>query len=213
MSIAGPYSGRSVPSMIPGCSRNWRRTSSTTSPPTRPTACIASEANRNGIRPPIKRPAITQASLQPEERRQALLGEPVRVRAEEDERGERGGADRVALRHGLRRVADRVERVGDRAHLGRQIGHLGDAAGVVGDRAVRVERDDEAGHRELRHDGDADPEETGEVVGDAGSRSRSRSTGSAVACIPTARPSMMFVAWPVCDARAIALTGFQRVPV
>ena len=63
MSIAGPYSGRSVPSMIPGCSRNWRRTSSTTSPPTRPTACMASDANRNGISPPIRRPAITQASF------------------------------------------------------------------------------------------------------------------------------------------------------
>ena len=61
MSIARPYSGRDVPSMIPGFSRNWRRTSCTTSPPTRPTACIASDANRNGIRPPISRPAITQA--------------------------------------------------------------------------------------------------------------------------------------------------------
>ena len=39
------------------------------------------------------------------------------------------------------------------------------------------------------------------------------STGSAVACMPIARPSMMFVACPVCDAFAIALTGFQRVPV
>ena len=38
-------------------------------------------------------------------------------------------------------------------------------------------------------------------------------TGSAVACMPTARPSMMFVACPVCDALAIGLTGFQRVPV
>jgi len=38
-------------------------------------------------------------------------------------------------------------------------------------------------------------------------------TGTAVACMPIARPSMMFVAWPVCDAFAIALTGFQRVPV
>ena len=38
-------------------------------------------------------------------------------------------------------------------------------------------------------------------------------TGAAVACMPTARPSMMFVAWPVCDAFAIDLTGFQRVPV
>ena len=38
-------------------------------------------------------------------------------------------------------------------------------------------------------------------------------TGSAVARIPIARPSMMFVAWPVCEAFAIALTGFQREPV
>ena len=48
--------------MIPGISRNWRRTSSTTCPPTRPTACMASEAKRNGMRPPMKRPAITQES-------------------------------------------------------------------------------------------------------------------------------------------------------
>ena len=38
-------------------------------------------------------------------------------------------------------------------------------------------------------------------------------TGSAVACMPIARPSMMFVACPVSDALAIAFTGFQRVPV
>jgi hypothetical protein len=38
-------------------------------------------------------------------------------------------------------------------------------------------------------------------------------TGAAVACIPTASPSMMFVAWPVRDALEIDLTGPQRVPV
>ena len=38
-------------------------------------------------------------------------------------------------------------------------------------------------------------------------------TGSAVACMPHARPEMMFVACPVCDASAIAFTGCQRVPV
>jgi hypothetical protein len=31
--------------------------------------------------------------------------------------------------------------------------------------------------------------------------------------MPTARPSMMFVAWPVCEALEIDLTGFQREPV
>ena len=117
----------------------------------------------------MRRPAITHAFERSNGRvsapcRLRLRVEPVGVRAEEDERGERGRADRVALRHGLRRVADRVERIGDRAHLRRQVGHLGDAARVVGDRAVRVERDDQAGHRELRHHGDADPEEAGEVV-------------------------------------------------
>jgi hypothetical protein len=39
------------------------------------------------------------------------------------------------------------------------------------------------------------------------------STGSAVACMPTASPSMMFVACPVWDALEICFTGPQRVPV
>src|SRR5665647_2300195 len=46
MSTALPYSGFSVPFMMPGSSRNWRRTSSTTLPPARPTDCMQSEANR-----------------------------------------------------------------------------------------------------------------------------------------------------------------------
>ena len=48
--------------MIPGCSRNWRRTSSTTAPPARPTASIESDANRQTIRPPISRPIRTSGS-------------------------------------------------------------------------------------------------------------------------------------------------------
>ena len=85
-------------------------------------------------------------------------------RREEHERGERGRADRVALGHGLRRVADRVERVGDVADLVRHVGHLGDAARVVRDRAERVERDDQAGQRQLRHHGHADAVDAGELV-------------------------------------------------
>ncbi len=38
-------------------------------------------------------------------------------------------------------------------------------------------------------------------------------TGSAVACMPTARPAMMLVAWPVVDCWEIRLTGPKRVPV
>src|SRR5271165_49745 len=39
------------------------------------------------------------------------------------------------------------------------------------------------------------------------------STGGVVACIETARPVMMFVAWPVVDALAISWTGLNCVPV
>ena len=108
----------------------------------------------------MKSPAITHGSFSVEDLpTEALSFEPAGVLVEQDQRGEAGGADRVALRHGLGRVADRVERVGDRAHRLVEVGHLGDAAGVVGDGPVRVERDDQAGHRELRHDGDADAEQ------------------------------------------------------
>ena len=43
--------------------------------------------------------------------------------------------------------------------------------------------------------------------------SASTSAGSAVACMPWARPWMMFVAWPVCEARAVFFTGAKRVDV
>ncbi|MNV41046.1 hypothetical protein D3C71_1326710 [compost metagenome] len=46
MSTALPYSGLAVPSMIPGISRNCRRTSTTTAPAARPTASIAMAPNR-----------------------------------------------------------------------------------------------------------------------------------------------------------------------
>ena len=45
--------------MIPGWSRNWFRTSTTTWDAARPTARIASEENRNGTEPPISRPTST----------------------------------------------------------------------------------------------------------------------------------------------------------
>src|SRR5580700_6649759 len=42
--------------MIPGCSRNWRRTSWTTVPADRPTARMASDENRKATEPPMSRP-------------------------------------------------------------------------------------------------------------------------------------------------------------
>ena len=88
----------------------------------------------------------------------------MRVVGEQHERGETGRADRVALRDGLRRVADGVERVGDVADFLRQLRHLGDAARVVGDRAEGVERDDHARHRQHARCGDGDAVELGELV-------------------------------------------------
>ena len=58
ISTALPYSGFAVPCMMPGISRNWRRTSSTTEPAARPTASIAIAPNRKGIRPPMNRPMM-----------------------------------------------------------------------------------------------------------------------------------------------------------
>ena len=88
------------------------------------------------------------------------------VGGEQDERGQSGGADRIALGHRLGRVADGVERVRCPAHVLGQVGHLGDAAGIVGDRAVGVERDDHAGQGQHRHRGNGDAEEPGEQIGD-----------------------------------------------
>ena len=42
--------------MIPGCSRNWRRTSWTTVPAVRPTARMARDEKRKAIEPPMSRP-------------------------------------------------------------------------------------------------------------------------------------------------------------
>ena len=69
-----------------------------------------------------------------------------------------------------------------------RLGHLGDPAGVVGHRPERVERDDQAAHRELRHHGDADPVEAGDLVGgddptrdhEHGERGRAHADGEAL---------------------------------
>src|SRR3954453_3871301 len=59
MSTTLPYSGRPVPSMMPGISLNWRRTSETTAPAARPTALIARPENMNTTAAPISRPTST----------------------------------------------------------------------------------------------------------------------------------------------------------
>ena len=56
MSTTLPYSGFSVPSMMPGCSRNWRRTSKMTAPAARETALMARPENRNTTAAPMIMP-------------------------------------------------------------------------------------------------------------------------------------------------------------
>src|SRR5699024_7644827 len=55
MSTTRPYSGRPVPSMIPGMLENCRRTSKTTAPAARPTAEMARPENRKTTDAPISK--------------------------------------------------------------------------------------------------------------------------------------------------------------
>ena len=87
------------------------------------------------------------------------------VVGKEDECSQAGRSDRIALGYRLGGVANRIERVGDCANRLGHAGHLGDAAGVVGDRAVGVECNDDAGHREHRGRGDRDAVQACKIVG------------------------------------------------
>src|SRR5690554_182048 len=61
ISIHFSYSGVAVPSIIPGISLNWRRTSCTISIAARPTAAMVSDEKINGIIPPTNSIAKTGA--------------------------------------------------------------------------------------------------------------------------------------------------------
>ena len=77
-----------------------------------------------------------------------------------------GRADRIALGHRLRRIANRVERIGHVADILGQTRHFGDAAGIVGHRSESVERDDHAGKAEHGRHRDRRAEEAGELTGE-----------------------------------------------
>ena len=62
MSTHRPYSGRADPSMMPGISRNWRRTSLTTSCAVLPTADIAIAAKRYTMAAPRRPPINTSGT-------------------------------------------------------------------------------------------------------------------------------------------------------
>ena len=163
------------------------------------------------------------------------LGDLVEVGGEEQEGGESGGADRVALGQGLGRVADRVEGVGDVADALGRAGHLGDAARVVGDRAEGVHREDVGGGHQHAHRGDGGAEDAADVglhraapaarfvlnslancVPQKAEAMSARLIAMAVLAVvskPTAMPEMMLVAGPVRDSVAISCTGRQAPAV
>ena len=94
-----------------------------------------------------------------------LIGEFLQERCKQHHGRETCGADSIAFGDGFGRVAHGVERIGYRAYGFRHLRHLGDAARIVGDRPERIDRDDDPGHREHRHHGDADAVEARKAVG------------------------------------------------
>src|SRR3990170_3506462 len=124
----------------------------------------------------------------------------VQVGAEQEEGGQAGGGDGVALGERLGGVADGVQGVGDVTGALRGAGHLRDAAGVIGDRPEGVHREDVGSGHEHAHGGDGGSEHAaaegrhpfdtgfgaeyeganqGEADGDGGSRRRLEADGGA----------------------------------
>ena len=151
MPITRPYSGFSLPSMIPGCSRNWRRTSWTTVPAERPTARIGESGEEEGDRAADEhaeeRRRVGDVDLGGglvEQRRPGgaqveLVADRLDERGEQGDGGEHRRGDGDPLGDRLRRVADGVEADHDTLGLAAELaGHLGDAGGVVRHRSEAV---------------------------------------------------------------------------
>ena len=118
---------------------------------------------------------LTCENCQPAGRISPACGEAVRhdvvdafkIGGEEQEGGERGRADGVALGQCLGGVAGGVQFVCLFTNGIRLVGHLDDAAGVVGDGAEGVHGQDVGGGREHAHGGDGGAVDAPGVVGDA----------------------------------------------
>ena len=98
----------------------------------------------------------------------------LKVCGEEQERGERGRADGIALGECLGGVAGGVQLVGLLAHGVGLVGHLDDAAGVVGDGAEGIHGQDVGRGGEHAHGGDGGAVDALGVVGDPGWSARPR---------------------------------------
>ena len=163
---------------MPGFSRNWRRTSSTTEPGRPADSGHRDAAEEIGDHAAKNQPShdIGVRDVEGHRAHSLEIGKLIGVRGkkteimaigvEEHQGAETGRADRIALGDRLRRIADRVERVGHVPDILGQTRHLGDAAGIVGHRSEGIERDDHA--RKAKHGGHGDrgAEQPGELTGE-----------------------------------------------
>ena len=116
MSTHLPYSGFVVPSMMPGISRNWRRTSSTT-----PASGLTNGLHQERAVEVGQKAADEKADddHRVREVEHDLAGDRTGVFGEKDQGGKSGRTDRITLRNGLGGVAYRIQ----------GIGYLADASG------------------------------------------------------------------------------------
>ncbi len=157
-----------APSMIPGISRNWRRTSSTILMAARPTACMASAQKRNGSIPPRKSPHDhlgLGAGRSVQARRGGITPKRAPARSAPPSRWRSPSPMAAVVLPTESSLSVTLP------HLFGQAGHLRDAARVVGDRAVGVDGDRHArggqhAHRRHRDPVQARPRRTPTPIAD-----------------------------------------------
>ena len=88
----------------------------------------------------------------------------MRVIGKQHQRCEAGRTDRITFRDRLRGVAHGIKRIGNGAHRFRHVRHFSNAAGVIRDRAISVERDDDARHRQHRRGGNGNAVQATQLI-------------------------------------------------
>ena len=144
--------------MIPGCRRNWFRTSTTTWEAARPTARIGERREQERHRAADQEPDQDVGLVDPDPvEDEAGAAQRLLERTEQRRGGQDRGGDGHALGDGLGGVAHRVQAAQDlRGPALELAGHLRDALRVVRDGAVRVHGDHHAHRGEHAHAGERD---------------------------------------------------------
>ena len=165
---------------MPGCSRNWRRTSWMMVPGGRTDRADRERAEEEDQHQ-AQEATDEDLDLGQIDREGVDAGgffDLVEIGREQQEGGQRRRSDGVALGQRLRRVADPVQDVGDVPNLFGRLGELCDATGVVGDRPEGVHRQD-VGHRgQHAHGRDRGAEQTWIDVARGQGRGQRRGLGA-----------------------------------